>query len=133
MQRFFPDKAFPDLSMHCNSFKWKRCSSQAGADQKQGINDSNPMSDVSSSWSTLGTGRAWSVVMPQKLQIPLCSDVYRKTWMEYPHAALKIQYIVSKSRYHVLRFYKNNNRKHSISNACGCFEMVEATGVEPVS
>ena len=42
-------------------------------------------------------------------------------------------YIVSKSRYHVLRFYKNNNRKHSISNACGCFEMVEATGVEPVS
>ena len=53
--------------------------------------------------------------------------------MEYRHAALKIQYIVSKSRYHVLRFYKNNNRKHSISNACGCFEMVEATGVEPVS
>jgi len=46
MQCFFPDKAFPDLSMHCNSFKWKRCSSQAGADQKQGINDSNPMSDV---------------------------------------------------------------------------------------
>ena len=74
-----------------------------------------------------------TVVMPQKLQIPLCSDVYRKTWMEYRHAALKIQYIVSKSRYHVLRFYKNNNRKHSISNACGCFEMVEATGVEPVS
>ncbi len=71
--------------------------------------------------------------MPQKLQIPLCSDVYRKTWMEYRHATLKIQYIVSKSRYHVLRFYKNNNRKHSISNACGCFEMVEATGVEPVS
>lgn len=75
--------------------------------------------------------------MPQKLQIPLCSDVYRKTWMEYLHAALKIQYIVSKSRYHVLRFvlqfYKNKNRKHSISNACGCFEMVEATGVEPVS
>lgn len=57
--------------------------------------------------------------------------------MEYLHAALKIQYIVSKSRYHVLRFvlqfYKNKNRKHSISNACGCFEMVEATGVEPVS
>lgn len=53
--------------------------------------------------------------------------------MEYRHAVLKIQYIVSKSRYHVLRFYKNNNRKHSISNACGCFEMVEATGVEPVS
>ena len=53
--------------------------------------------------------------------------------MEYRHAALKIQYIVSKSRYHVLRFYKNNNRKHSISNACGCFEMVEATGVEPVA
>lgn len=53
--------------------------------------------------------------------------------MDYRHAALKIQYIVSKSRYHVLRFYKNNNRKHSISNACGCFEMVEATGVEPVS
>lgn len=51
--------------------------------------------------------------------------------MEYRHAALKIQYIVSKSRYHVLRFYKNNNRKHSISNACGYFEMVEATGVEP--
>ena len=43
---FFPDKAFPDLSIHCNSFKWKRCSSQAGEDQKQGINDSNPMSDV---------------------------------------------------------------------------------------
>ena len=71
--------------------------------------------------------------MTQKLQIPLCSDVYQKTWMEYRHAVLKIQYIVSKSRYHVLRFYKNNNRKHSISNACGCFEMVEATGVEPVS
>lgn len=53
--------------------------------------------------------------------------------MEYRHAVLKIQYIVSKSRYHVLRFYKNNDRKHSISNACGCFEMVEATGVEPVS
>ena len=57
--------------------------------------------------------------------------------MEYRHAALKIQYIVSKSHYNVLRFvlrfYKNNNRKHSISNACGCFEMVEATGVEPVS
>ena len=35
--------------------------------------------------------------MPQKLQIPLCSDVYRKTWMEYRHAALKIQYIVSKA------------------------------------
>ena len=75
--------------------------------------------------------------MPQKLQIPLCSDVYRKTWMEYRHAALKIQYIVSKSHYNVLRFvlrfYKNKNRKRSISNACGCFEMVEATGVEPVS
>ena len=71
--------------------------------------------------------------MPQKLQIPLCSDVYRKTWMEYRHAALKIQYIVSKSRYHVLRFYKNNNRKPCFSKTCGCFEMVEATGVEHVS
>ncbi len=30
-------------------------------------------------------------------------------------------------------FYKNNNRKCFVSNACGCFEMVEATGVEPVS
>jgi len=47
--------------------------------------------------------------------------------------AYKLQYIVSKSRYHVLRLYKNNNRKRSFSNACGCFEMVEATGVEPVS
>ena len=46
IDRTLEDKAFPDLSMHCNSFKWKRCSSQAGADQKQGINDSNPMSDV---------------------------------------------------------------------------------------
>lgn len=53
--------------------------------------------------------------------------------MEYRRAALKIQYIVSKSRYHVLRFYKNKNRKRSFSNAYGCFEMVEATGVEPVS
>jgi hypothetical protein len=53
--------------------------------------------------------------------------------MEYPHAALKIQYIVSRSRYHVLRFYKNNNRKLCFSKTCGCFEMVEATGVEPVS
>ena len=53
--------------------------------------------------------------------------------MEYRHAALKIQYIVSKSRYHVLRFYKNNNRKPCFSKTCGCFEMVEATGVEPVS
>ena len=53
--------------------------------------------------------------------------------MEYRHAALKIQYIVSKSRYHVLRFYKNNNRKPCFSKTCGCFEMVEATAVEPVS
>ena len=74
-----------------------------------------------------------AVVMPQNLQIPFCSDVYRKTWMEYRHAALKIQYIVSKSRYHVRRFYKNNNRKPCFSKTGGCFEMVEATGVEPVS
>ena len=55
---FFPDKAFPDLSMHCNSFKWKRCSSQAGEDQKQGINDSNPMSDVvlGQRWEQEGPG-----------------------------------------------------------------------------
>lgn len=47
------------------------------------------------------------------------------------------QYIVSKSHYNVLRFvlrfYKNKNRKCCISSTCGCFEMVEATGVEPVS
>lgn len=42
----FPGKTFSELSMHCNSFKWRRCSSQAGAEQKQGINYSNPMSDV---------------------------------------------------------------------------------------
>jgi hypothetical protein len=30
----------------------------------------------------------------------------------------------------VLQFYKNKNRKHSFSNACGCFEMVEATGYD---
>jgi len=57
--------------------------------------------------------------------------------MEYRHAALKIQYIVSKSRYNVLRFvlrfYKNKNRKPCFSKTCGWFEMVEATGVEPVS
>ncbi len=33
----------------------------------------------------------------------------------------------------VLHFHKNKNRKRSFSNAYGCFEMVEATGVEPVS
>ena len=120
MQCFFPDKAFPDLSMHCNSFKWKRCSSQAGADQKQGINDSNPMSDVKQFLVNVGNRKGL-----------VCRDASKIA--EYRHAALKIQYIVSKSRYHVLRFYKNNNRKPCFSKTCGCFEMVEATGVEPVS
>lgn len=100
---------------------------------KQGINDSNPMSDVKQFLVNVGNRKGLVCRDASKLQIPLCSDVYRKTWMEYRHAALKIQYIVSKSRYHVLRFYKNNNRKPCFSKTCGCFEMVEATGVEPVS
>lgn len=50
---------------------------------------------------------------------------------------LQLQDIVSKTNFNilqfVLQFYKNNNRKPCFSKACGCFEMVEATGVEPVS
>lgn len=48
--------------------------------------------------------------------------------VDVPFSALISAHYIS-----VLQFYKNKNRKRSVSNACGCFEMVEATGVEPVS
>lgn len=42
-----------------------------------------------------------------------------------------------KRRFHVLQsvlhFQENNNRKYWLAVTCGWFEMVEATGVEPVS
>lgn len=44
-----------------------------------------------------------------------------------------LETIISKTDFNVLQFYKNKNRKPCFSKTCGCFEMVEATGVEPVS
>ena len=44
-----------------------------------------------------------------------------------------LQGIVSKTDFNVLQFYKSKNRKRPFSSTCGCFEMVEARGIEPLS
>lgn len=77
-------------------------------------------------------------------QISFCNAIHAFSWNSCFHTREQVlktlscspmerAYIVPKSYYNVLKFYKNKNRKRSVSNACGCFEMVEATGVEPVS
>ena len=78
MQRLFPDKAFPELSLHCNNFKWKRCSARQEPEKKLGMNCSNSMEPQGNSLSTLGTGRPWFVMASQRLQLPACSDVYQR-------------------------------------------------------